>query len=767
MAGERLTDFVEWARRARAKPTFDVEERGYRLSVAEALRDMIDAAVAGRPLRDKVAAVAERVMDAEVTLVQGGQVRRLIEWADRDEAGLAQALRDFSAAGDNPEARLERFLAAIASGPGVDRFAGGGLVVGSLLNFAAAPDRWPVARPARYLRLQELLGESQSRPGSAMAEYRRFLDFASRVESALRDAAVPVRDMIDVESLITICSMEEELWAGEGDATGAARASEPDVYLAMWTLFRNEADYLAEWIEFHMLVGVERFFLYDNESTDQSRDVLTPYIEEGVVVRHEWAGSGTESRFALHSLQRSSSEHCLSAHGAEARWIAFIDLDEFLFSPTGRSLPELLAEYERWPAVAVNSAVFGTSGHVARPTGLVLENYMKRLDTDAAWRAGRRVKNVVDPAAVKRCDSVHRFEYTRGTAVDENGYPVPSGNTKSLSLEKLRINHYFARSAEDLRVKHERRSRPFVPSDALAAPDDRLIAASGVAEPGSQPVPLPDLEPLVQELSSGIEEVSIARYVPALRAALARRMTRSGAAMQRFATSMAALEPLVDPQLGVGHELTTASKTMLISFAAMSSLKPPPFHMFETTSGLPVKRLFVRDPALVWFQRGVPGFGDTIDEVAASLKSILDEQEVERLVVMGSSAGGYAALAFGALLEADLVLSFSPQTILDRSWLDEIGDERWPGRFKDLAALGGPDPRWVDLREALSRERRDGTEFAVHYPSSQKDGSHAEHLRDLPGVTMIGYERASHSFIQGLRDRGELVQIFRSAGIAT
>jgi pimeloyl-ACP methyl ester carboxylesterase len=297
---------------------------------------------------------------------------------------------------------------------------------------------------------------------------------------------------------------------------------------------------------------------------------------------------------------------------------------------------------------------------------------------------------------------------------------------------------------EDVRAKHERRSRPF------------------------QPVPLPDLEALVQELSSGIEDVSIARYVPALRAALARPMTRSGAAMQRFATSMAALEPLVDPRLGVGHELTTPSKTMLISFAAMSSLKPPPFHMFETTSGLPVKRLFVRDPALVWFQRGVPGFGDTIDEVAASLKSILDEQEVERLVVMGSSAGGYAALAFGALLEADLVLSFSPQTILDRSWLDRIGDERWPDRFKDLAALGGPDPRWVDLREALPRERRDGTEFAVHYPSSaQNDGPHAERLSDLPGVTMIGYERASHSFIQGLRDRGELVQIFRSAGIAT
>ena len=39
----------------------------------------------------------------------------------------------------------------------------------------------------------------------------------------------------------------------------------------------------AEWIEFHRLVGVERFFLYDNGSTDDHREVLAPYVEEGIV----------------------------------------------------------------------------------------------------------------------------------------------------------------------------------------------------------------------------------------------------------------------------------------------------------------------------------------------------------------------------------------------------------------------------------------------------------------------------------------------------
>jgi pimeloyl-ACP methyl ester carboxylesterase len=238
-------------------------------------------------------------------------------------------------------------------------------------------------------------------------------------------------------------------------------------------------------------------------------------------------------------------------------------------------------------------------------------------------------------------------------------------------------------------------------------------------------------------------------------------------ALQRFASSMASLEPLVDPRLGVGHELTNPSRTMLVAFAAMSLSKPPPFHFFEFTTGLPVKRLFVRDPALVWFQHGLPGLGTTIDEVAASLKAIVDEQEIDRLVMIGSSAGGYAALAFGSLLEADLVLSFSPQTILDRAWMDEAGDSRWPRHFKSLDALGGPDPRWVDLRDALPRERRAGTAYEVHYPSgNEQDARHAERLAGLPGVRMVGHERGYHNFIQGLRDQGELAEILRSAGIA-
>ena len=52
-------------------------------------------------------------------------------------------------------------------------------------------------------------------------------------------------------------------------------------YLSVCAIYKNEARYLAEWLEFHLLAGVEHFFLYNNDSTDDHREVLAPYLRAG------------------------------------------------------------------------------------------------------------------------------------------------------------------------------------------------------------------------------------------------------------------------------------------------------------------------------------------------------------------------------------------------------------------------------------------------------------------------------------------------------
>jgi len=259
-------------------------------------------------------------------------------------------------------------------------------------------------------------------------------------------------------------------------------------------MYRDHADYLREWIEFHRLVGVERFFLYDNESRDDHRDVLAPYVERGIVVIHDWPTPASVERGVPWGLI-AAFDDCLAKHRHDSRWIAFIDIDEFLFAPTGATLPEVLTDYEQYPGVYVTQLEFGTSGHRHRPAGLVIESYLRRRSyspEDREW-----TKSIVDPRRAVNCFNAHIFLYEDGLAVDMDRQAVerpPFGPTR-VHMHPLRINHYITKSEEEYRRKL-----------------DRWKEAGLSAEPGPGRI-----EILAEEFDD-----AITRYVPALREALTR-----------------------------------------------------------------------------------------------------------------------------------------------------------------------------------------------------------------------------------------------------
>jgi hypothetical protein len=217
-------------------------------------------------------------------------------------------------------------------------------------------------------------------------------------------------------------------------------------YLAICAIYRDEAPYLREWIAFHRLVGVERFYLYNNRSRDDHLGALAPYLEEGIAETRDWP---------LFPGQVVAYEHCVEAHRDDTRWLAFVDVDEFLFSPTGKSLPEVLADFEFAPGVGVNRAVFGTSGHSTPPDGLVIENYLLRAKIGNTAQA---IKTIADPARIASCHSCHAFLYTDGPAVDETKAPIepPIVHASTDTHSLLRVNHYWTKSEAEWRVKTKR-----------------------------------------------------------------------------------------------------------------------------------------------------------------------------------------------------------------------------------------------------------------------------------------------------------------------
>ena len=79
----------------------------------------------------------------------------------------------------------------------------------------------------------------------------------------------------------------------------SAFSSEYKYKFAICSMFKNEAKFLKEWIEFHRLIGAEHFYLYNNESTDNYLEVLKPYIDKNIVELIDWESTEEHAIFGI------------------------------------------------------------------------------------------------------------------------------------------------------------------------------------------------------------------------------------------------------------------------------------------------------------------------------------------------------------------------------------------------------------------------------------------------------------------------------------
>lgn len=282
--------------------------------------------------------------------------------------------------------------------------------------------------------------------------------------------------------------------------------------LSIGAIFKDEGHYLDEWLTFHHGVGVEHFYLYDDNSTDGSRAVLDPWVRRGLVTVLPWS-----ARLG----QVPAYNDCIRRVRSQTRWLALIDIDEFLFSPRCPDLRQVLRDYADVPAIFVYWVLFGSNGHASRPEGSVIDSYTRCLDRESALRDdfdhrkepdraeyvtgwAKDGKSIVNPRMVRKY-VVHRpRELWDGELLDENRLPpVQRAEGESLRYDILRINHYWSKSIEDLAAKVERgsicdRNRPKrkletwlarermlnVSTDTTILPIWRSIQAGGAASAG-------------------------------------------------------------------------------------------------------------------------------------------------------------------------------------------------------------------------------------------------------------------------------------------
>lgn len=237
--------------------------------------------------------------------------------------------------------------------------------------------------------------------------------------------------------------------------------------LALCVIVKDEERYIEEWVAFHFAVGVQFILIVDNGSSKSLSRQLAGYISEG---RLEIRAFPRRVK-----AQREAYNRAL-CYLRNSKWVGFFDVDEFVYPSNAESLIDILRDFEGFPGVAVNWVTFGTSGHRESPSGWVTENFTDRGELDFVFPLEQlrvsdtakstqnsdsnylpmnsHVKCFVQPRETLHFRTAHNFKFRAGRpAVNENFVPVWGPFSPEVSVGKVRVNHYWSKSLQELDEK--------------------------------------------------------------------------------------------------------------------------------------------------------------------------------------------------------------------------------------------------------------------------------------------------------------------------
>lgn len=217
--------------------------------------------------------------------------------------------------------------------------------------------------------------------------------------------------------------------------------------LCITAIVKNEAHYIEEWLCYHLALGVDHFFIFDNNSEDGLATVLKPYVNHGLVTLLHWPLPGG---------QVDAYRLALRFFGSVTEWMAFIDIDEFIVPKNADDIPAFLARFPEADQILIPWRVFGFSGHRTRPSGLVIENFTLAEAFSQGDRPRLQTKGIVRSRAAISVGPHNATTVSKAT-VNEHGERIPEKHViEAASFDHIQINHYYSKSQEEFEAKIQR-----------------------------------------------------------------------------------------------------------------------------------------------------------------------------------------------------------------------------------------------------------------------------------------------------------------------
>ena len=205
-------------------------------------------------------------------------------------------------------------------------------------------------------------------------------------------------------------------------------------YLSVGAMFKNESHGIKEWILHYLHHGVEHFYLINDNSTDNSVNIIQEYVDKGLVTLF----NVDEPYF--YGRQRFIYNKYILPLIKESKWLLMVDLDEYVWSQKEINLQNVLRGFENYGQVQIHEHVFGSCGHIEQPTHIV-KSFIKRQHHNPFVDRGK-LKYCVNSSYEFSSLNIHHANFTI------NEYDKDASKFILVFPDYLVVNHYNCQSQE-------------------------------------------------------------------------------------------------------------------------------------------------------------------------------------------------------------------------------------------------------------------------------------------------------------------------------
>ena len=228
--------------------------------------------------------------------------------------------------------------------------------------------------------------------------------------------------------------------------------------VSLCCIIKNER-YLEEFIIYNRVIGVEHFYIYDNESDIPIKERLNQDFFKECCTITDFPGK---------IQQLNAYNHCLQNYGKETNWLIIVDGDEYILPKKHNNIQDFLKEYDNdgTQAIGINWVMYGSSFYDKIQNGFLVDKYRYCNKTQ-----NKHIKTICKPEfTIGFTDNPHSVSVNDPSKyIDVKKNVITGPFNQNDTVDIIQINHYHGKSIEEQKAKQQlgtpdKLSKDYVPT---------------------------------------------------------------------------------------------------------------------------------------------------------------------------------------------------------------------------------------------------------------------------------------------------------------